>query len=117
MQPYGAAQTQAGANAPFHVAEAGPPPEVLPMPGSAFLSVTFAWASLPLAIFGPAGILAGGLAFYFRSGFLSLEGREPGHRGSRLMPSVAWMAGVAIGVGLAVTVLLFAFATTTVPAK
>jgi hypothetical protein len=105
------------ADAPFLVADAGPPPEVLPMPGSAFLAVALAWASLALAFSGPAGVLAGVGAFYFRSRFRSLERTEPGHRGSRLVASVPWMAGVAIGAGLVVTGLLVVVATTTVPAK
>lgn len=88
------------------------------MPASAFFAVALAWAALPLAITGPAGMIAGGLSLYFRSRFGALERFTPGLRGARLLGPTLWMAAVGVtGGALATGFWLVAASTTTVPAK
>lgn len=94
------------------------PPEVLPIPAAAVWALALGWSSLPLALAGPAGILAGWGAFYFRARFRALESFVPGHRGAGLVASVAWYAGAGIALGAVATIVLVLVASvTTVPAK
>lgn len=95
-------------------------PELLPMPGSAVLCLAFGWASLPLALTGPAGVVAGLFSLGFRARFRSVEAAQPGHRGKKLVARIPGLVATAIGVGLVVTGALLWWAlssTTAVPAK
>lgn len=83
-------------------------PEVLPWPGTAVLALAFAFASVPLAITGPAGAAAGLLGLHYRRRFVALERASPGHRGARLMLWVPWVAWAGVALGLAWTALLIA---------
>lgn len=83
------------------------------MPAPAVLALVLAWASVPLALTGPAGIVAGLFAFFFRSRFRRVEAEVPGHRGARWMGSVVWLAGIGVGAGLVVSAILVAVSVTT----
>lgn len=82
------------------------------MPAPAVLMLGMAWAAIPLALAGPAGVIAGALAFRYRKAFLAMEAATPGHRGvrlSRAIPGLAW-TGIALGAAMSVLILALALA-------
>ncbi len=80
--------------------------EVRPMPASAVVMLALAWASIPLALAGPAGVVAGLGALWARRRFLALEAEAPGHRGGRAASWVPRVARVGVWLGVGATVLL-----------
>lgn len=88
--------------------------ELIPMPASGITASFFSTASLPLGLFGPAGIAAGLIGLYSRERFLDLEARMPGHRGGRVVSRLHWLSLVGIGLGTAVSAwMLFELLTAT----
>jgi len=75
--------------------------------------VLLSWASLPFALTGPAGILAGWGGLVARRRFLEIERATPGHTGGRM---ASWLGRVALAgcvAGGAVTVGVLGWAVAT----